>query len=274
MKKLTFVMVAFGLAMFAACGDDSSSSSGSVDRDAQGRKIYYDMQAAMEAPCSKANQCEEIIMDDPIAQDTLICLGTLFQSKIGKDLSKCSEPADDDAAPADTSADAPADTPTAKEPIVINALLDLKNIPCTKANKCEIVIANDESINYHETLQCNGSGFQILVGEDYIPVCGPDSLDYIVEEPVDTSYVSCMIITIVKFGGGLNSSSRSCVEAVAGSDYAETMIENCVDIEAGNMGVEQKATLGKFCTGSYKHCTFADHVTYLYDEDADCADAK
>lgn len=89
MKKLITMAAAFGLAMtFTACGDDSSSNSG-PEKDSQGRTIYHDMQEAMEAPCSDANQCEEIIMDDPIAQDTLICLGTMFQSKIGRDLSQC-----------------------------------------------------------------------------------------------------------------------------------------------------------------------------------------
>lgn len=140
MKKLTLVMASFGLVMFAACGDDSSSNSSSTDKDAQGRTIYHSMIDAMEAPCSEANQCEEIIMDDPIAQDTLICLGTMFQSKIGRDLSKCGVTSADDPAtdispvvPAtDTQAEVtPTDVPATDTPAasasgdVVTCLMDI-----------------------------------------------------------------------------------------------------------------------------------------------------
>lgn len=90
MKKIITIAAAFGIATaFTACSDDSSSNASSSNKDPQGRTIYHDMIDAMEAPCSEANQCEEIILDDPTVQDTLICLGTLFQSKIGRDLSQC-----------------------------------------------------------------------------------------------------------------------------------------------------------------------------------------
>lgn len=94
MKKFTLVMASFGLAMLAACGDDSSSGAETPNKDSQGRTIYNDMQEALEAPCSEANKCEVIIMNDPIAQDTLQCNGSNFMSMISGPVKGCAaEPA-------------------------------------------------------------------------------------------------------------------------------------------------------------------------------------
>ena len=90
MKKLSLIALCGAAAMFSACGDDDSSSASNVPaKDAEGRTVYTDMQSALEAPCTEANQCEVIILNDPIVQDTMICIGTAFQSVLGKTFAQC-----------------------------------------------------------------------------------------------------------------------------------------------------------------------------------------
>lgn len=119
MKKLSLIALCGAAAMFSACGDDDSSSASNVPaKDAEGRTVYTDMQSALEAPCTEANQCEVIILNDPIVQDTMICIGTAFQSVLGKTFAQCAAtpasssdaaaPASSDAAVAGSSSDAAA----------------------------------------------------------------------------------------------------------------------------------------------------------------------
>lgn len=284
MKKFTLVAAAFGLMMLAACGDDSSSNSSSTDKDAQGRTIYHDMIDAMEAPCSEANQCEEIIMDDPMVQDTLICLGTMFQSKIGRDLSKCGVTSADDPAtdispvvpatdispvdpatdtpadvpadtpadaPADTPADAPADTPAtdtpatdtpaAQGPTVYTEMSKALSAPCSEENKCEIIILN--STIAQDTLQCNGSSFQSLMGKANLPVCEEAAAaDTPATEPAASEagptgdLVSCDFVAEGVLG------EHSCVEAVASDAVVPAFCQTM-----GSMGEGMTATSGTSC---------------------------
>lgn len=269
MKKFTLVAAAFGLMMLAACGDDSSSGSNSIEKDSQGRTIYHDMVEAMEAPCSEANQCEEIIMDDPMVQDTLICLGTMFQSKIGRDLSKCGVTSADDPAtdispvvpatdtpaevtpteaPAtDAPADAPAtdtpatDTPAAQGPTVYTEMSKALSAPCSEENKCEIIILN--STIAQDTLQCNGSSFQSLMGKANLPVCEEAAAaDTPATEPAASEagptgdLVSCDFVAEGVLG------EHSCVEAAASNAVVSIFCQSMATVGEG-----MTATTGTSC---------------------------
>lgn len=274
MKKLSLIALCGAAAMFSACGDDDSSSASNVPaKDAEGRTVYTDMQSALEAPCTEANQCEVIILNDPIVQDTMICIGTAFQSVLGKTFAQCAAtpasssdaaaPASSDAAVAGSSSDAAAapassdaatpasssdaavapatDTPAAQGPTVYTEMSKALSAPCSEENKCEIIILN--STIAQDTLQCNGSSFQSLMGKANLPVCEEAAAaDTPATEPAASeagptgSLVSCDFVAEGVLG------EHSCVEAVASDVVVPVFCQTM-----GSMGEGMTATTGTGC---------------------------
>lgn len=244
MKKLSLVALISTAAMFFACGDDSSSGAkDNVVKDSVGRTVYNDMQSALEAPCSEANKCEVIIMNDPIAQDTLQCNGSNFMSLNGKDnLPVCASAApasSDAAAPASSDAAAPASSDAAA--------------PASSSSDVAAPASSDAGI-------VSSSGTSATpAGEIF----------------------ACMMDVAMTIGSGaeaMSFSTKSCFEIAATDDYAATLKEKCVNDEGGadGMKISQKASSVASCPEGFKlKCTgSAGNTVYLYDDDASCDDVE
>ena len=112
-KKIILPFVAFAMASFVACGDDSSSSSPAADNSNVPASVKT-LEDAINLTCTPTvNMCAKVYVEEADVQDTVQCNGNVFAPMtLGKPVDGCG----DDAPAADTPANPDADTPAAEEP--------------------------------------------------------------------------------------------------------------------------------------------------------------
>lgn len=240
MKKLSLIALCGAAAMFSACGDDDSSSASNVPaKDAEGRTVYTDMQSALEAPCTEANQCEVIILNDPIVQDTMICIGTAFQSVLGKTFAQCAAtpasssdaaaPASSDAAVAGSSSDAAA-APASSDAAAAGSSSDAAVAPAssdaaTPASSSDAAVAPASSDAAVAGSSSDAAATPASSAEAATTEAGPTG-----------ALVSCDFVAEGVLG------EHSCVEAVASDVVVPVFCQTM-----GSMGEGMTATTGTGC---------------------------
>jgi len=270
MKKFSLAVAAFGLTMFVACGDDSSSNASSSKgpaKDAAGHTVYTDMQSALTAPCSEANKCEIIILNDPIAQDTLQCNGTAFMSMMGTPLAGCETPATAESSSAAT----PAAAGSSSDAAPAAAESSSAAAPAAVESSSAVAPATAESSSAATPAAAGSSSdaapAAVESSSATAPAAGSSaSADVPAAGSLSGAMVSCDLIIEGVMG------EHSCKEISASDAKVESFKANCTT--AGSMD-GMTATVGTACPASSTlKCPSATANVYSYDAanaSADCA---
>lgn len=241
MKKFSLILATFGLVLFSACGDDSSSG------------------VTPEIPASSDSAA------DPASSDALL------PTSSAADLSSSDSAAD----PASSESDYQIDEQGRKVFSDENKIL---NADCSSENKCEIIIYNDSFVQ--DTLQCDGSMFKSIFVGSALDECATESASSAAVVPASSDAVipassasepAGDVVSCLMEGAFMGETIKTCAVGAAGSAYEASIAQNCVGLE----GV-LTATIGTSCpAGFVKECAFDDHTVYLYNEDETCeANAK
>lgn len=250
MKKFSLILATFGLVLFSACGDDSSSG------------------VTPENPASSDSAAEPASSDsavDPASSDALL------PTSSAADLSSSDSAAD----PASSESDYQIDEQGRKVFSDENKIL---NAECSSENKCEIIIYNDSFVQ--DTLQCDGSMFKSIFVGSALDECATESASSAAVVPASSDAVipassasepAGDVVSCLMEGAFMGETIKTCAVGAAGSAYEASIAQNCVGLE----GV-LTATIGTSCpAGFVKECAFDDHTVYLYNEDETCeANAK